>query len=201
MKRFFVVLGVAAGLMLMSGQSWANRYHGSQNQSDGGQWTGNVNLTLGGKYLDSNDWDPVENQTELGISFDFRERGWPVNLLVQYLGSYAEDTVHGVDVEGQTSEFRLGVRKIFEPDAVVRPFISAGVASVWAKSTGEAGGFSVSDDDSALGVFLDGGIYFTLSRSFNLGVEVGYSTAQVDFMGEESEAGGTHAGLLAGYHW
>lgn len=201
MKRFFVVLGVAAGLLLMSGQSWAARNHGSHDQRGSEQWTGNVNLTLGGKYLESGDWDPVENQTELGVSFDFRERSWPVNLLVQYLGSSADETLHGVDVKGQTSEFRLGIRKIFEPDAVIRPFVGAGVASVWAKTRGEAGGFSVSDDDSALGIFVDGGVYFTLNRAFNLGAEVGYSTAQVDFMGEDSEAGGAHAGLLLGYHW
>jgi hypothetical protein len=201
MKRFFVVLGVAAGLMLMCGQSWATGYHGTHDQWDGGQWTGNVNLTLGGKYLDSDDWEPVENQGELGVSLDFRERSWPVNLLVQFLGSSADDTLHGVDVKGETSEFRLGVRKIFEPDGTIRPFVSAGVASVWAKTRGEAGGYSVSDDDSALGVFIDGGLYFTINRVFNLGVEVGYSAAQVDFMGEDGEAGGTHAGLLVGYHW
>ncbi|HNY64486.1 MAG TPA: hypothetical protein PKM41_03550 [Deltaproteobacteria bacterium] len=190
MKRFFVVLGVATGLVLSSGLSFA-----------AGGWTGNLNLTLGGKYLDDDDWDPVENQGELGISLDFRERHWPVNLYLALLGSAAEDTVRGIDVEGSTSELRFGVRKIFDADRVVRPFIGGGLAFISAEMEGELGGVSVSDDDSGVGLFISGGIYFTLEKAFNLGVEVGYSAAKVDFLGVEGEAGGAHAALLLGYHW
>jgi hypothetical protein len=190
MKKSFIVLGVTMGLLFVSVHSWAAE-----------QWTGNLNLTLGGKYLDKKDWDPVENQGEIGISLDFRERQWPVNLYLALLGSSADDTLHGINVKGSTGELRLGVRKIFEPDSVIRPFIGGGLAYVSAKSEGEFEGLSVSDDDAAMGLFLDGGVYFTLNRCFNLGVEVGYSAAQVSFMGEDSEAGGSHAALLLGYHW
>jgi hypothetical protein len=64
----------------------------------------------------------------------------------------------------------------------------------------EAYGLSVSVDD-AMGFWVEGGIYWTLAEHFNIGFDVRWSKAEVTFYGVDGEAGGTHAGLLLGYHW
>jgi len=56
-------------------------------------------------------------------------------------------------------------------------------------------------DDSSIGIWLNGGIYWTLGEAFNLGFELAYSHAKVTVFGEDANAGGGHAGILLGYHW
>jgi hypothetical protein len=64
----------------------------------------------------------------------------------------------------------------------------------------EAYGLSVSVDD-AVGFWIGGGVYWTLGEHFNIGFDVRWSKAEVTIDGLDFEAGGTHAGLLLGYHW
>ncbi len=165
------------------------------------QWTGNANLTLGMKYLDDVDWDPVDDQGEIGISFDFRHRDWPVSIALGLLASAEEDDYDVFDIEGSTSEVRLGIRKIWEPDLTMRPFFGAGLAYVDAEYEVETSGQRVSADDSGLGFWFEGGIYWTLNTKLNLGFNIGYSDAEVTFLGSDAEAGGSHLALILGYHW
>lgn len=56
--------------------------------------------------------------------------------------------------------------------------------------------------DSAIGYWLSGGAYWTFAKQFNVGIDVSYSKAKMDFgEGKEAEAGGLHYGLFAGFHW
>lgn len=166
--------------------------------------TGNVNLSLGIKVLDNGDWDPVEDQGEIGIDVDFRNRSWPINLVIALFASGVEeddDIIEGYDAEGTTSEFRFGVRKIWQPDQFMRPFLGGGLAFIGADYEAEYSGVRISDDDAALGGWIEGGVYWTVNRNFNLGFNIGLSTADVDLFGSSVDAGGGHLGLLAGYHW
>lgn len=174
------------------------------------RWTGNVNFFLGIKTLDDDDWEPIEEQGEAGISVDFRQQSWPINLVVEYLHSASdeEDAVvcdslgcFNLEAEGETSEVNIGFRKIWDSDHTVRPFLGGGVSFMKAEFTLSALGVEVSASDSGMGFWLGGGVYWTLSDHFNLGLEAKLSTADVNFEGIESDAGGFHLGLLAGYHW
>lgn len=173
-------------------------------------WTGNANLTLGAKALEKDDWEPVEDQGEVGIRVDFRPVEWPVNLVVDLSISSGEDEetafVPGVgffkaEFDARTIEWNLGVRKIWEGAPHVRPYIGGGLAIIHAKVEAKFGGFSVDDDDTGLGFWLGGGVYWTLARHFNIGFDLRYSYAEVSLFGEDVNAGGGHAGLLLGYHW
>lgn len=175
------------------------------------QWTGNMNLFLGQKNLDKDDWEPVEEQGEFGIELDFRKKDWPVSIAIDILSSSADDSVTvfdplfgfvTVDVEGKTSEFNVGVRKIWEEHPTVRPFIGGGLSFIRAEMEVTIPGFgSASDSDTGVGIWLGGGIYLTMAEHFNLGVELKYSDANVTIADVDGTAGGTHFGLLAGYHW
>ena len=175
------------------------------------QWTGNINVFLGQKSLDKDDWEPIEKQSEFGIEVDFRKKDWPVNIAIDILHSWAEDTVSLTDpftgpydmkVTGNTTEFNIGIRKIWDEFSSVRPFIGGGLSYIRAEFEGTIPGLgSASDSDTGVGIWLGGGVYFTLGEHFNIGVELKYSDAEVTLFDVDGDAGGTHYGLLAGYHW
>ncbi len=164
-------------------------------------WTGNINAFLGAKALDKDDWEPVEDQAELGVKIDFRQQTWPVNIATDFLYSFGEDDSLGINVEGETFELNLGVRKIWDQAPPVHPFIGGGISMIWARFKGSGFGGSASDDDTGIGFWLDGGVYWTLTENFNLGLELGYSKAEVTLFDIDGEAGGVHFGALAGYHF
>lgn len=165
-----------------------------------GSWTGNVNVLLAKKSLDDDDWrGDLDEQNEFGLLFDLAQTNWPISIAVDLLGSKETDSISGVDWEGKTSELCLGVRKIFTIDraGLFKPYIGGGLAFI--SSELEING--TSEDDSATGLWLNGGAYFTLSRHFNIGLDLRYSNAETTMFGNDYEAGGTHIGLLVGYHW
>ncbi|MBN1381681.1 MAG: hypothetical protein JXA41_08405 [Deltaproteobacteria bacterium] len=191
MRKLFVILILSAGLLMFTfTQVWA-----------ASGWTGNVNFTLGAKALDEDDWEPVDEHVALGINVDFRKMEWPVNLAIALIGSADDDDYRGMDIEGTTSEFRFGIKKIWEPTQTMRPFIGGGLALIRAELEGEYLGYKVSDDDTCFGFWIDGGIYWTINRSFNLGFELGYSKGEVTLFDVDGEAGGGHAVIIIGYHW
>ena len=162
---------------------------------------GNVNFFLGQKALDENEWAPVDEQGEFGVLVDFKQANWPVSMAIDFLVSVDEKTDAGFNVEGITTEIDFGVRKIWEiAGNPTRPYIGGGLALISGEFT-VTGFSSVTDDDSGLGIWLNAGIYWTLGQSFNIGLDLRYSQADVTLFGLDVDAGGTHAGLILGYHW
>lgn len=165
--------------------------------------TGNVNLFLGQKSLDSSDWNaPYDDQGEFGVLFDFRGESWPLSIAVDLLGSARTVDYGWFDRIASTTELDFGVRKNFDfPGSSAHPFIGGGLAIVTARLEDTSGLGTFYVDDSALGVWLNGGIYWTLGEHFNLGLQARYSQADVTLAGVSVNAGGTHAGIMLGYHW
>ena len=173
-------------------------------------WTGNINAFLGMKYLDEDDWEPIEEQEEFGVAVDFKKQDWPVSIAIGYLSSSGDETMLmydpflgtvPFDFEGETSELSFGIKKIWDHFPKARPFIGGGIALISAEAKGTALGISVSDDDDAIGVWIGGGVYWTLAQHFNIGFDLRWSKAEVTLFGIDAEAGGSHVGLLVGYHW
>jgi hypothetical protein len=156
-------------------------------------WSGNANLFLGGKFLDSADWSPAEDQVEGGLLLDLRPPYWPVNLAADFLFGFSSGL--GLDVE--IDEYDLGVRKIFDADPRIHPYIGGGLSIVSAEISGPGG----SVEDTGAGVWIGRGLYATISEHFNIGVDLRLSTANVTFFGVDGDAGGVHIGVITGYHW
>lgn len=170
--------------------------------------TGNINILLGAKALDEDDWEPVDEHAEFAIKFDFRPASWPVNLAIDLRGSASDeetffDPFFGtIEVEAETTEWNFGVRKIWEDYHLVRPFIGGGLSLGRAEMTVTIPGVgSASESDSGIGIWIGGGVYWTLAEHFNLGLELMISTIDIEIAGVDTDAGGGHFGFLAGYHW
>jgi hypothetical protein len=204
MMRKAIVLSIVVCWILVPGLAM------SQSKSNPKAWTGNVNGFVGAKILDQDDWAPVDEQGEIGALIDFKQKSWPISIAIDLLSSYDEEDVSlavlnfgtfDANLEGNTTEFNFGVRKIWDNFSFVRPFIGGGIAFINAEVKGTALGVSVSDDDTGVGVWFDGGVYFNLTEHFNLGWDVRWSKAEVTLFNIDGEAGGWHLGMLIGYHW
>ena len=176
----------------------------SDSSSDPGSWTGNINVFLGAKALDEDDWEPAESQVEGGILLDFKKNNWPVSIAIDFLASSYDTRAIGTfsgGIEAKTREVNLGIRKIWDQFPKMRPFIGGGIAFIWAEFEETAPGVSVSDNDIGAGVWIGGGIYWTITEDFNIGLDLRWSKAEVTLFDSNVDAGGGHAGLLLGFHW
>jgi opacity protein-like surface antigen len=156
-------------------------------------WSGNANLFLGGKFMDSNDWSPAQDQFEAGLLLDVEPPPLPLSLAADFLFGFSSGA--GVDV--QVNEYDLGVRKIFEIIPLVHPYLGGGVSI----ETAELSAGSASIDETGVGYWVEGGVMTHLLTILNLGLDLRYSSADVNFSGVTLNSGGIHVGLITGLHW
>jgi hypothetical protein len=162
-------------------------------------WTGNANLFLGGKFLNSNDWSPADQQFEYGVELDARRRFWPVNVALDVLYGEDSDNSGGYHYKSKILEFDAGIRKIYDDfPPPLRPYWGGGLAVTRAEA--EASGYG-SDSGTGPGLWVQGGVYLTFADHFNLGADFRASTTWVDISGTTVDGGGLHIGLVTGYHW
>jgi opacity protein-like surface antigen len=179
----------------------------SQAFADG---TNNINFLFGQKTL-SDDWDVVDGnftqQPEFGILCDFRGSDWPLSIAVEMIGS-GKKVGH---LLGSTYEFAVGVKKIWEdPGTPIKPFVGIGMCSVTGKMEvkDDYDYTVISSEKTGMGYFMEGGLYFTVADSINLGALVRYSYASltVDGDGDNNEdddinGGGVHTGVFIGFNF
>ncbi len=165
--------------------------------------TGNVNFFYGINNLDHDDWDPVEQQKELGILLDLKKKTWPISIAIDLFSSEDSDDYvyqgYNFDADGETQEICIGVRKIWDYSNG-SPFIGGGLTRINAEQTASYGPISLSEDDSEFGIWLCGGMYWTIGEYFNIGVILRWSQAEVS-IGDDIKAGGIHFGATAGVHF
>ena len=165
------------------------------------EWSGNINLFLGQKFLDSEDWAPINEQDEVGILLDFKKKHWPVSIALDFLTSADEVTESGIYFEGKTAELNAGVRKVWNlSGSSMRPYIGGGYSLVWADWQ-VIGTTSQSDNDKGSGIWLNAGMYWALGQSINIGLDLRYSNSDITLFSTWDDAGGVHAGLFLGYRW
>ncbi len=180
-----------------------------QTSSDSHTWSGNINLFLGTKFLDD-DGRQSDEHGEAGILLDLKHKKFPLSIAVDLLYSEGDEDIgvlilgfgtFDTKVESQAIEVNIGVRKTWENFVYIRPFIGGGLAFIGAELEASVLGESEAMDDEGIGVWIDFGIYVTLYKQFNIGIDARWSKAEVDLFGKEMEAGGWHIGALVGYHW
>lgn len=162
---------------------------------------GYVHLFVGQKFLDEDDWEPIDDQTELGIDASFGGDDWPVWINVGLFGSNAEeDLAADEELEGTTTELTVGINKTWTRRQF-RPYIAGGLAFVNTEVEFRDDFGTIEDDDSAVGLYLQGGGHWRLGSSFNLGALIRFTMADTDVFGGDFEGGGVHLGLTAGFGW
>ena len=158
---------------------------------------GAIHVFVGQKFLDEEDWEPIDTQFELGIDASMGGDDWPLWINVGLFSASDEDDLSAIEeVEATTTEFSLGINKTWTRNQF-RPFVAGGLAFVNSDfEVRDPGGVIDEDDDSGTGLYAQGGGYWRLGSSINLGGMLRYSVFSDDF-----EGGGLHVGLIVGYGW
>lgn len=191
---------------------------------------GDAHLLLGQKALDEDDWEPVDSHTQYGVGANFGKVDWPVLIHVDIRMSSDDATedysyygyTYGYEFDVDTTEFNVGVMKRFRDGEKAQPYVGGGAS--WIKGEATIRVFSdyfpakqsfeyrASADDSAIGFWAGGGVMFMLGEKFNLGLDLRYSTADIEIDVEEFllskqagtidlDAGGMAYGVTFGFRF
>ena len=151
--------------------------------------TGNINYFYGKKKVSDNmgTGSNLDNHNEIGIMLDIGPQN-SVNWAIDYFESNGDDSGDTLEIK----EICLGMRKYFENDPAMIPFLGAGAArfSALLKS-------ATSSKDDEIGIWFSGGMVFQLSGQFNIGVLLRWSYADISGY----NVGGFHGGIMAGLHF
>jgi outer membrane protein W len=137
----------------------------------------------------------------------FGQKDWPVQIAGDVLISVDETTEGVVKTTGATFEFDPGVRWLILKKGTVFPYIGGGIGIIGGAVEVENNFVSVDAADASLGFWTDAGVFFRLGSNFNIGLDLRYSTADIDLdfggglVANDVNAGGFSFGLLMGFGW
>jgi len=157
---------------------------------------GEINLFYGQKSLDEDDWGPMDTHQAIGLELTFGHE-WPVAVAIDFFKTEDDTTFEGLKITGETQEIDGGVRYLFRKQKKVQPYLGGGLAFIDAEFSSMGVGIS----DSAVGLWIAGGVNFRIGKYFNLGLDLRSSSAEVEMVGIKGEAGGVYAGVLVGFRW
>ena len=173
--------------------------------SAAGGWNGDINLLLAGKTLHNDEWGPTRRQGEIGLQTNWQKSEWPLAFAADFLASGREHAVIDsggfVEQNARTTELDLGARKIWRVGEVLRTYFGGGLALVSGELELRGPLGAISERDNGAGLWLGGGVFWTLGSVCNLGLDAKISGAGVNVLGRRRNAGGFHLGALVGYHW
>lgn len=161
---------------------------------------GMISLMLGGKRLSKDDWGDASSQTDISGTFALGGDTWPFLFVVDRFIGVSDDAFFPVHVE-ITDEISLGLRHVWKVGIEKRmcPFASAGVTRI----TGGSYNIVADQEDSAIGFYLDGGLFVEVFKHFHLIISTRYSWAKADggMLNDDISLGGIFINGGAGIHW
>jgi hypothetical protein len=171
--------------------------------------TGNVNVVGGPRYLDDGSWNPVADQTALGITVDVGRKFWPINFAIGYHDSTATDhsvnpaPVGELDLKGRLQELDFGVLKSWVLPHRLRPFAGGGAGFVEGSSRATIPTLgSTHTSGTGAGAWMEGGVYWRLAGHLNLGIDARVLLgANVTMFGFSRSADYRQIGMLLGWGW
>ena len=138
---------------------------------------------IGERYLDDDEWDPVEDQLAGGIAFDASDSDTGHGFEVGMTYSQDDDDVGPVDVEGNVADFYAGYRYTFDLDGRddvedddfdaddFHPYLAAGGSVVRGEIEVDTPGGNDSDDDFSPAAYIRAGIGVDLGEEARLGLD------------------------------
>ncbi len=177
-----------------------------QEKKDARGWTGNINAFGGMKFMDEDAWSPVHEQYAVGVSTDIRKVSWPVNIMVNYLYSqtpavkrYDSQSGDSSSYTSNTQELFFGIRELLDQRFLsVRPFFGGGIGIIAVEFQKE--GYTALKQTGP-GIWGEGGVYWELEQHFNLGAQVWWSWANIDYGIDKANAGGFGFAIVLGFHY
>lgn len=163
--------------------------------------TGNVVASAGVRYLDKDEWSPVEDQGQVGVLADFRIGQGPLYVTAGVQVSGKEEDESDGELTASVVDFSLGA-KLMPTFGNVSPYIGAGVASVGAAYEFEDDfGPDEDDDDASLGFYYGAGLLVRIGH-FSVGADVRrIDGTDLELGGVDTNADSTVLSALFGWGW
>ena len=163
---------------------------------------GNVNFSLGNRMLDDGSTAPLDEQTFIGGYMDFQVKDWPIDLSGGLYRSSKSDTNQGIEVEATITELSFGAIKNWSVLSNMHPFAGGGLSVTKVEAEVSDGFFSEEADDTNLAVYAEGGVYWTLAKVMNLGVQGRFTRgSSADFGDASFDSDYFQLGVIAGFGW
>jgi len=140
----------------------------------GGPWISHITLLGGGRWLDKDEWEPLEEQLTFGLELDESRaddgNGYEAGVL------YAEDEDN---LKSTTYEGYAGYRYTFgEATEAWHPFLSVGLSAVYGELELPSPGSNPADDDIIFGAYARAGLLWDVSERLRLGLDYRHLFAQ-----------------------
>lgn len=163
---------------------------------------GNVNFSLGNRSFNDNEFEPVDEQTFMGVFADFGMETWPVDLSAGLYRSTEQDSVSGFDVEATITELSFGAMKTWTFLGNMHPFAGAGLSLVKVEAEADTPLGHVSEDDTGTAVYAEGGVYWRMGSRFNLGTHARFNRGSTHGL-DQSDVDSDYfqIGIIAGFGW
>lgn len=107
------------------------------------------------------------------------------------------------NVRSTVAEFSAGVLYRPRGERKLIPFVGGGLSFMTVEQEIERlGGRSISDDDTTVGIYVNGGVYWRLGKRFNIGFDGRVVTGtSVQLFGQKGDANYGQLGLILGWGW
>jgi hypothetical protein len=164
--------------------------------------SGHIGGFAGLKIMDSGDWPELNTHFAMGILFDIKKDSWPVSIALDIFDTGDEYKHDGVKDLGHTTEYQLGIRKIFTNQyPKIQPYVGGGVSFFSAEQEYQDNVTIMKQDDGGVGGWFGVGMYYEINPKFVLGLDARFSYGKVTLFDKELDAGGLYTGLTAGYQF
>ncbi len=172
-----------------------------------GEYTGHCSVLLGSlitedKFSKNFNTDRI---SEIGISFDMKEKKWPVSITFDYSFLHAESklsaNLNNLGENRKVVFYRtvtaLGVKKFLNFSSIVKPFVSVGgsYVSIYGKRSHDI------KMANGLGYWVGAGVYFELPKDISVGFQWKKSKVDIKIFDNKCNNGGDHFNLIAGIHF
>ena len=166
------------------------------------EWSGHVSGIVGLKTMDSSDWPELDSHFSMGLILDIKKDSWPVNMVLGIADTGDKHKHEGMEDLGHTTEYQLGIGKIFSHQgSKIQPYLGGGVSFIYAEQEFEENNDSTRRDDDVVGIWIGAGIYYEINPKLVLGVDLRFSDGEISLFEQDINAGGLHVGATAGYQF
>ena len=164
----------------------------------------NTKIFLGNKTINSDAWSAQDSHGTVGLLTDFHTGFHGIRVAVDLFGSGSEEDTTSQVKGTYTAQANLGIRKYFDLQSKFEPFVGGGINLVNAyqnnnDQNNNDGSATTEEEDMGSGLWLNGGVDYFVNDNITLGVDLRYSTADVELYGQSVNLNALTTGVFIGY--